>query len=117
MNTIRNIYSRARQRQSLTPGERAFLKLLQGLLCAALVAALPTIAAAFGSANVSWSDVIRTALAAGAVAVLLTFAKYLTAQGDPFLGDALTQGAARISSAATSAPQANAATTDPQHTA
>ena len=117
MNTIRNIYNRARQRQSLTPGERAFLKLLQGLLCAALVATLPAIAAAFGNTNVSWSDVLRTALAAGAVAVLLTLAKYLTAQGDPALRDLLTVDATQLNSTATTAPQSPTPQDESQHTA
>ncbi len=67
----------------LTPGERALLRLAEGLLCAALVAALPIVADALGRQAVNWSDVGRAALAAGATAALLALNKYLRAHGDP----------------------------------
>jgi hypothetical protein len=83
------LLQRARRHEPLTPGERALLRLLEGLVCTALVAALPVAADALGSAGVNWADVGRAALAAAAVAVLLALAKYARAQGDPALGDAL----------------------------
>lgn len=83
------LWRRARRHEPLTPGERAFLRLIEGLVCAALVATLPVVADALGSAGVNWTDVGRAALAAAAVAVLLALAKYARAQGDPALGDAL----------------------------
>lgn len=65
------------------------LKLLEGLLCAAPVAALPVVADALGRGNISWADAGRTALATATVAVLLALAKYLKAHGDPQLGATL----------------------------
>jgi hypothetical protein len=85
------LLQRARRHEPLTPGERAFLRLIEGLVCTALVAALPVVADALGSAGVNWTDVGRAALAAAAVAVLLALAKYARAQGDPALGDALDE--------------------------
>ncbi|MGH2484647.1 MAG: hypothetical protein ACRDHE_01415 [Ktedonobacterales bacterium] len=97
---MRNLFARARANVTLSPGERALLKLIEGLLCAVVVAALPALAGALGHNGVLWSDVARTALAAGAVAVLLALAKYAKAHGDPALGDALAKGAAGLSDAA-----------------
>lgn len=78
-----NIFQRAQQGLNLTPGERAALKLLEALSVAFLVAAAPIIADALSShGSVVWGDALRTALAAGAVAVLMAVIKYLKAQGD-----------------------------------
>jgi hypothetical protein len=57
MNTTRNLFARAAQQQTLTPAERALLRLVEGLAATALVAA--------------------------AVAVLLALVKYARAFGDP----------------------------------
>lgn len=95
---MRDLYARARANVTLTPGERALLKLLEGLLCAGVVAALPIVAGALGHAGVQWSDVGRTALAAGSVAALLALAKYLKAHGDPALGDSLAALAGDLTS-------------------
>jgi hypothetical protein len=84
-----SMFARARAYAALTPAERALLRLIEGLVCAALVAALPVLAEALGTGSVRWGDVARTALAASAVAVLLALAKYAKAHGDPALGDAL----------------------------
>src|SRR5581483_5140306 len=83
------LFARARQYAPLSPGQRALLKLAEGLLCAALVAALPVVAEALSRGDVSWADAGRTALAAATVAVLLALAKYLKAHGDPQLGATL----------------------------
>jgi hypothetical protein len=91
-----NLLTRARAYASLTPAERAILKLLEGLACAALVAALPIVSTALATGSVNWPDVARTALAASAVALLLALAKYAKAHGDPTLGDALTTAATSI---------------------
>jgi len=82
-----NLYARAAQRQALTPAERALLRLLEGLLCTTLVAALPVVAQALSRGAVNWDDVGRAALAAAAVAVLLALTNYARAQGDPPLND------------------------------
>jgi hypothetical protein len=83
MNATRNVFARAAQRQMLTPAERALLRLVEGLAATALVAALPIVAQALSDGALDWGNVMRTALAAGAVAVLLALVKYARAFGDP----------------------------------
>lgn len=56
---MRDLYARAHTNLSLTPGERALLKLIEGLLCAGLVAALPLVAGALGHAGIQWGEVGR----------------------------------------------------------
>lgn len=77
------VFTKARSYAPLAPAERALLKLIEGLICAALVAALPILADALGRGAVNWSDVGRAALAAGATAALLALLKYCKAHGDP----------------------------------
>lgn len=77
------LFTQARSYALLAPAERALLKLIEGLACAALVAALPIVADALGRGEVNWSDVGRAALAAGATAALLALLKYCKAYGDP----------------------------------
>ncbi|MEO7001903.1 MAG: hypothetical protein ABI068_08755 [Ktedonobacterales bacterium] len=77
------LMQRARAYTTLTPGERALLRLIEGLLATALVAALPMLADALARQSVNWDNVGRAALAAGATAALLALSKYLKAQGDP----------------------------------
>lgn len=84
-----SLLARARAYDMLTPGERAFLKLVEGLFCAALVAALPIVAGALGAGNIQWGEIGREALAAGGVAALLALGKYARAHGDPTLANAL----------------------------
>jgi hypothetical protein len=95
------LFARARAYAPLTPGERALLRLIEGLACAALVAALPVVADALGRGPVRWDDVARAALAAAAVAVLLALAKYARAQGDPALGTVLAEVAGALDGART----------------
>ena len=76
------IFTKARTYAPLAPAERALLKLIEGLVCAALVAALPILADALGRGGVNWDDVRRAALAAGATAALLALLKYCKAHGD-----------------------------------
>jgi hypothetical protein len=78
-----SLWGRARAYAALTPGERALLRLAEGLLCAGLVAALPIIADALSQQPVNWSDLGRAALAAATTAMLLALNKYLRAHGDP----------------------------------
>lgn len=88
-----SIFSRAHLHANLTPAERALLKLIEGLACAALVAALPILSSALANGPVNWPDVVRAALAAAAVAVLLALSKYAKAHADPALGDTLNTAA------------------------
>jgi hypothetical protein len=80
---VGKLFIQARKNALLAPAERALLKLMEGLACAALVAALPIIADALARGGVDWADVGRTALAAGATAALLALLKYCRAYGDP----------------------------------
>lgn len=98
------LFRRARAYADLTPAERAVLKLLEGLACAALVVALPIVAGALSRGAVSWPDVGRAALAAAAVAVLLALAKYAKAHGDPALAGALAAVAADVPAPTPAAP-------------
>ncbi len=93
------LFSRARAYLPLSPAERAILKLVEGLLCVGVVAALPVVADALGRQSVNWSDVSHTALAAASVAVLLALAKYAKAQGAPALATTLHTAAAGLSTA------------------
>lgn len=83
MRTQLSIWRRARAYATLTPGERALLRLVEGLFCAGLVAALPILADALSQQSVNWSAVGRTALAAATTAILLALNKYLSARSDP----------------------------------
>ncbi len=84
----RNLFARAAQRETLTPAERALLRLAEGLAATALVAALPIVAQALSDGALDWGNVARTALAAAAVAVLLALVKYARGFGAPPLGGA-----------------------------
>lgn len=90
---IANLWRRAQANARLTPAERALLRLVEGLLCAGMVAALPVVADALSQQTVNWSDVGRAALAAAATAMLLALNKYLSAHGDPPASGAGTPGA------------------------
>ena len=80
-----NLLRRAASYAPLTAGERAVLRLLEGLLCAGLVAMAPVVAQALAQQQVIWADTLRAALAAGGVAVMLALSKYARAHGDPML--------------------------------
>ena len=98
---MRDLFARASAYEQLTPAERAILRLLEGLVCAGLVAALPILASALGHTQVNWGDVARAALSAGAVAMLLALAKYARAHGDPMIAgrlDDLASTAAHVTS-------------------
>lgn len=105
---MKTIVQRARRYAALTPGERAVLRLIEGLACAALVAMLPIVADALGRTAVDWGNVARAALAAAAVAVLMALSKYYKAHGDPLLSDATATAGATLArrASAEAAPRA-----------
>lgn len=107
---------RARAKLPLTPGERAWLKLAEGLALTAVLAALVTAGHALeGSGPVDWQRVGFAAGVAALVAVLNALAKYFTAQGDAPLADALTllasEAAARGETSTASIPAPGQPTT------
>jgi hypothetical protein len=106
-----NIWTRARRYEQLTPGERAALRLIEGLIYVALVGAATAGAqylaspAGSGLGAIDWATVARVCIAGAAVALLMALAKYFKAHGDPALGDALGALSAQIASPS---PLANA---------
>jgi hypothetical protein len=84
------VFAKARAHESLTPAQRAFLKLVEGFIIAGVVAALPVLSLALGQADVNWAVVGRVALGTFTAAVLMAAVKYLKAQGDPALAAVLT---------------------------
>ena len=84
MNNPLTIFARAAAGFSLTPGERALLKLLKGIgftiIVAALGAAMPLISSGhFSGFN---SATIQAIIGAGAVAGLSALEKLFSAKGD-----------------------------------
>ena len=101
-----DIFARARSYQSLTPAERAFLRLLEGLASVALVGAATAAAQYLSSpagaslGSFDWPLIARVCVAGAAVAVLMAVAKYFKAHGDPALADTLGALATRLASEA-----------------
>ncbi|HEY7832741.1 MAG TPA: hypothetical protein VIG30_04145 [Ktedonobacterales bacterium] len=88
---------RARAYQSLTPAERAVLRLLETLAYVALLGAATAAAQYFAKpagGAINWATVGRVCAAGAALAVLMALAKYFKAHGDPALAGALTSLAA-----------------------
>lgn len=76
------MFRRAFAGLNLTPFERAIMKLLQLLLIAAVIAALPIVSAALNQQNPDWNNVIHTAIAAVSMAVAGAFWKWFSAHLD-----------------------------------
>lgn len=85
-----NVFAQAHNHLNLTPGQRAFLKLVEGFCVAGVVAVLPFISQALAAQSINWAQVLRTAAATFSVAALLAVTKYLKAQNDPPLTTAAT---------------------------
>ena len=77
-----SLFSQAHAGANLTPGQRAFLKLVQGFVLAGIVAAVPIFSLAMAQQSVDWGQVLRNAASAFAVAFLLALYKFASAQGD-----------------------------------
>lgn len=78
-----SIFARAFAGQNLTPAERAFLKWIEAVFCAGLVAALPIVAEAMAHRPIAWGDILTSALYAFFTAVVLAVLKYAKAHMDP----------------------------------
>jgi hypothetical protein len=91
-----NVFAQAQAGLSLTPGQRAFLKAVEGFAFAAITAAAVALfqLTSTGTINVArdWPFVAG----AGAVAFLSAASKYYKAQGDAPLSSALGQAAAGV---------------------
>lgn len=77
-----SVFQQSRAGLNLSPAARAFLKLCEGFLVAGIVAASPVVAQLLGQQSVNWSQTLRLAGAAFAVAVLLAVVKYCKAHMD-----------------------------------
>lgn len=82
ISATRQLQDMANNGLPLTPGQRAFLKLLEGFAVAGLVAAGGIAASLIGSGSVDLLAMGRAALAAFAVAFIMAAVKYYKAHGD-----------------------------------
>lgn len=110
MNFI-TAFARAAHGLNLTPQERAFLRLVEGVIWTALVAMVGVLSNLMsGGAFAINKQTVLVIAGAGAVAILATVKKLVSAQGDPLLTSAVDAGAAVIQahlpSAASVAPVA-----------
>jgi len=87
-----NIFQKAAANLPLTPGQRAFLKFLQGTFWTAMLSgaqvALPLVQSQ-PLAAINWGNVGHNALIAFLVTAGLAFQKYFRAQGDTALATAV----------------------------
>ncbi len=87
-----NIFLKAWNGLNLSPGQRAFLKVVQGLIIGGLLAAFLAIAQYFYSNGaVNWRSVLDVALVAFLMSVGYGLSKYFSAQGDAPVATALTE--------------------------
>lgn len=97
------IITKARLGLPLTPGERAFLKLLQGWFFAAVITVLPVLSALLNGQTPITRQTLLIAAGALASAFLSAAAKYYTAQGDAIPGQLLQAGSVGVAQATGSA--------------
>ena len=90
-----NLFQRASQKLPLTPGERAFIKLIQGWVLTALSAGIMAGAQyLLNNQQVNWQAMLYIVGGAVLLSVLSAVTKYYTAQGDvpiAVLSDAIMQ--------------------------
>lgn len=77
-----NMFTRARLQLPLTPGERTFLKFLNGAVVSALLAGLAAIMQFLLLPIVNWHAVFLIGGGTIGTTLAFTFQKYFTAQGD-----------------------------------
>lgn len=80
------VFKRARAYVNLTPGERAFLKLVGGIAGTAVIAGLLAAAQVLAGTplgQVSWQVVLHVGAGAFAASLWAALAKYYKAHGDP----------------------------------
>lgn len=87
-----NIFLKAWNGLNLSPGQRAFLKVIQGLIIGGLLAAFLAIAQYFYSDGaVNWHSILDVAAVAFLMSVGYGLSKYFSAQGDAPVATALTE--------------------------
>ncbi|MEO6890530.1 MAG: hypothetical protein ABI324_16215, partial [Ktedonobacteraceae bacterium] len=87
-----NIFLKAWNGLNLSPGQRAFLKVIQGLIIGGLLAAFLAIAQYFYSDGaVNWHSILDVAAVAFLMSVGYGLSKYFSAQGDAPVAAAITE--------------------------
>ena len=81
MNLL-NLLVRARAGQDLAPIERAFLRVLPGIVISALLAGITAAQPFLNSQNVNWTNVLHTFVVAFGTSLGYALWKYWTAQAD-----------------------------------
>lgn len=81
-----NIFQRAQQGLNLTPAQRAFLKLVEGLVIAAIVTSIPIIGSAVAThlkeGSVDWGSIALFSLGTFSTVFAAAVVKYCKAHGD-----------------------------------
>ena len=81
-----NLFSRAARNLPLTPGERAFLKLLKGWIYTAVAAGIAVgVQYLYNNQMIDWQKLGYLIGGAFMLSLLTALEKYFTAQGDPNL--------------------------------
>ncbi len=93
---ILNIFSLARAGASLTPTQRAFLKLVEGWIVAGVASAAVVFLTAVSQPKPDWGVVLKITATAFAVATAFAALKYVKAHADPPLAAAVDAAAARL---------------------
>lgn len=98
-----SIFRAAAAGANLSPAARAFLRFVDGLAVAAIVAALPVVAQLLAgqldTGAVNWAQVGTIAVCGVAFAFLMALAKWARAHGDAPLADVVTQVADAVAGA------------------
>jgi hypothetical protein len=77
-----SLFSRAANNLSLSPLERALIRMLEGAVASAFVSLYPAVNAYLIGQAVDWQSSLHLALAGAVVSFLLALSKYFKAQGD-----------------------------------
>jgi hypothetical protein len=97
-----SVFSQAAQGANLSPAARAFLRLVEGIVAAAVVTAVPLIASYLQGqdfAHLDYAAALRYAVATLAVALLMAGLKYAKAHADSPLVEAASGPAQQVVSA------------------
>jgi hypothetical protein len=80
MNT--NMFTRARLQLPLTPGERSFLKFIQGAVWSVILAGMTAVLPLIEQQTINWRTVITLGAGTLGVTAALSIQKYFTSQAD-----------------------------------
>lgn len=77
-----SMFTRARLQLPLTPGERSFLKFLQGVIWSILLTAVVAVLPLVEQQTINWHTVITVGAGTLGLTLASTVQKYFTSQGD-----------------------------------